>query len=443
LARAAHISAGAVAFALVGLTLAPTTNAAGEGGSCDPSTELCLMTAAPWVAPQYLTYEGPAGEAQAFTFRWTQGAHHDVVEPATVIGADSQHVTWQVRLPAVLAEGSVRLRATATSPALESITDGTVRRAAAHPAVAVHHPASRYVATLSYQARAPVHAAVQLRLRAHYIAGAWHTIRTWRRAVSGTRLGSRRLSVTAGAKTVARTCAQFFKCELQARGRLSALGSTLADLSARRRVPTSRERPTGRSVFLPGSTPVSGRGKRYRYALFVEGGLRVDRREFARQVHDTLFDSRSWGRTGRRGFQQVASRARANTKIILAGPRMVDRLCAPLSTRGYVSCTRGAMVILNVNRWRYAVPHWPLSRLDYRHMLINHEVGHRLGQHHRRCGGRGQLAPVMQQQTYGLHGCRANPWPLSYEVSSLARSASAAMRRGDHPSEPGPRSWVE
>ncbi len=51
----------------------------------------------------------------------------------------------------------------------------------------------------------------------------------------------------------------------------------------------------------------------------------------------------------------------------------------------------------------------------YRQMLINHEVGHRLGYGHVTCDKDGEALAVMQQQTKfldhdGIH-CRANPWP--------------------------------
>jgi Protein of unknown function (DUF3152) len=43
-----------------------------------------------------------------------------------------------------------------------------------------------------------------------------------------------------------------------------------------------------------------------------------------------------------------------------------------------------AAVALNADRWREAVETWPGTLLEYRQMLVNHEVGHLLGRHHAR-----------------------------------------------------------
>ncbi len=84
------------------------------------------------------------------------------------------------------------------------------------------------------------------------------------------------------------------------------------------------------------------------------------------------------------------------------------------------SCRVGRYVIINQTRWLRATPVWRSAgrnRADYRRLVVNHETGHWLGYGHAGCPGRGQLAPVMMQQSKGLDGCRANPWPTRAELS--------------------------
>ena len=64
-------------------------------------------------------------------------------------------------------------------------------------------------------------------------------------------------------------------------------------------------------------------------------------------------------------------------------------------------------MIINQNRWRYASKVFPSQLAQYRQMVVNHETGHWLGNGHAYCGGKGELAPVMQQQSKGLKGCRS------------------------------------
>lgn len=159
-----------------------------------------------------------------------------------------------------------------------------------------------------------------------------------------------------------------------------------------------------------------GEGTLYSYVVYVERGLGVDPLEFAREVFGVLSDRRSWIKTGRIAFQQVAKGG--NTQCVLASPPTVDKLCVPLQTEGEVSCCMGSRVVLNIDRWMGAVPHWTGSLRTYRQMVVNHEFGHRTGHGHGYCPGAGERAPVMQQQTYGLQGCRENSWPLPSELEA-------------------------
>jgi Protein of unknown function (DUF3152) len=86
------------------------------------------------------------------------------------------------------------------------------------------------------------------------------------------------------------------------------------------------------------------------------------------------------------------------------------------------SCRVGRSVIVNEARWRLATPVWTgagASLDDYHHLVVNHEVGHWLGFDHLLCGGAGQAAPVMQQQSKGLNGCLPNPWPTARELATI------------------------
>jgi hypothetical protein len=136
-------------------------------------------------------------------------------------------------------------------------------------------------------------------------------------------------------------------------------------------------------------------------------------RVFAGAVDATLASSSGWIGTRRWSLQRV-DRDDASFVIRLATPGTVDRVCATagLDTDGYVSCRAGRFVMINLDRWLRGVPEYLGDVALYRHYVINHEVGHQLGYGHQSCPARGRLAPVMQQQTLGLKGCRPNGWPL-------------------------------
>ena len=165
-----------------------------------------------------------------------------------------------------------------------------------------------------------------------------------------------------------------------------------------------------------GTPPTSGRT--VRWTLETEGGLGVDATALATTVATVLADPRGWQTKDRVRFvnvspAQAAKRADVDLRITLASPDLTDRLCAPLQTRGQVSCHNGGRVVLNARRWLLGAEAYGTDVAAYRTYLVNHEVGHGLGHGHAYCGGAGKVAPVMMQQTYGLKGCTAWRWPTA------------------------------
>jgi len=167
---------------------------------------------------------------------------------------------------------------------------------------------------------------------------------------------------------------------------------------------------SGQWMFTPGSAEVAGtRGKLMRYRIALETDIDgVGPAAFAKQIRGILGDPRGWTGGGEWRLQQVGPGRQPDFTIYLATPDTRDALCDDIPD-GYTSCRNGANVVLNIARWVKGVPFIPLP--TYRQYMVNHEVGHKLGNGHQLCPATGKPAPVMQQQTLGLHGCKPNPWP--------------------------------
>jgi hypothetical protein len=175
---------------------------------------------------------------------------------------------------------------------------------------------------------------------------------------------------------------------------------------------------TGRvdAVALPAvAAPTVSPRRSVRVGLQVERGAGVDIPEAATIISATLGDARGWQTHDKVRFRVVPPEAVAagdvDITIVLASPTLTDDLCAPLRTRGKVSCFNGTKVVLNVRRWMEGVPGYGTDLAAYRQYMVNHEVGHGLYHGHVECPRAGAAAPIMLQQSKGLDGCRANPWP--------------------------------
>ena len=156
----------------------------------------------------------------------------------------------------------------------------------------------------------------------------------------------------------------------------------------------------------------AGSLRRFRVAVEKPAGVEAVA-GFAAEVDRVLGDPRSWIAGRRFRLQRVPRSAAAEFTVFLASAGTSERMCRAggLRTGGYTSCRLPRRVILNDRRWVGAVPGYGAPLSVYRTYLINHEVGHQLGHGHEKCPGERRPAPVMMQQTYGLDGCVANPWP--------------------------------
>jgi Protein of unknown function (DUF3152) len=166
---------------------------------------------------------------------------------------------------------------------------------------------------------------------------------------------------------------------------------------------------SGHFAVVPGRVPAPGRGTVRTVRVEIEGGVPVDPGEFAAFVMATLNDARSWGHGGTMTFSRTAGPAQIVVR--LASPDTSAALCRPLVTFGRLSCSEGQFAILTSYRWFHGQSEFN-GLTQYRQYVVNHEVGHVLGHGHLHCGGAGQLAPVMQQQTKGVAPCRPNAWPF-------------------------------
>ena len=168
---------------------------------------------------------------------------------------------------------------------------------------------------------------------------------------------------------------------------------------------------------VPGTSEVYGIGPLHRFTVELEAGVTDDGAAFAAAVEKTLSDPHSWGHGGRASFQRIDTGG-PDFRVTLTSSLTVRKLCGydlPYET----SCYNGdlARVVINDARWVRGAVAYKGDLALYRLYVINHEVGHALGNGHVRCPRNGALAPVMMQQTLGVTTpgvgtCTPNPYPF-------------------------------
>lgn len=166
--------------------------------------------------------------------------------------------------------------------------------------------------------------------------------------------------------------------------------------------------------------------KSYTFSVMTRGNVRISQGEFAREAERILNDKRGWGGQGDFGFEQVASGG--DFTLWLSEAKSVPFFSEGCSSAW--SCRVGRDVIINDTRWMNGSS-LGLPIATYRHLVINHEVGHWLGLSDASCPGAGEQANVMQQQSKGgtsLGKCKPNAWPRAEEIQLARQTAPAGSR---------------
>ncbi|MGI5401769.1 DUF3152 domain-containing protein [Streptomyces sp. CA-135486] len=185
-----------------------------------------------------------------------------------------------------------------------------------------------------------------------------------------------------------------------------------------KRKPATRVPASGNGTFATAEAAgrASGSGPLRRYRVQVEKGIDISAKDAAAEIQQILAHPRGWAAHGRGSFQLVSAETDADFVIRIATPATADRLCRDqgLDTHGELNCETTDGVVVNLRRWMLGSPTFAGPAAEYRHLIINHEVGHVIGlRRHLGCGGVGKPAPVMMQQIKGLDGCRSNAWPYA------------------------------
>lgn len=152
------------------------------------------------------------------------------------------------------------------------------------------------------------------------------------------------------------------------------------------------------------------------YTVIAKDRATLDKSVFLSQVQAILDDPRGWSRLG---VKFVYSPSGGAFTVVLSPAKEVPSFGSPCDIM--YNCNVGNYVVVNEERWLHATQPWNDAGgniRDYRHLVINHELGHWLGHGHPICRGIGQAAYVMMQQSIELGGCKFNAWPLDSEIWS-------------------------
>lgn len=195
---------------------------------------------------------------------------------------------------------------------------------------------------------------------------------------------------------------------------------------------------TYRVVGTPGMTVGEGSETVVRFVVEVEDGVDTSGSggddALASMVDATLANPKGWTNDPEFRFEHVGPDGDPDMRIQLTSVGTTRDVCGgedlAMETSCHVRLNGESRVVINESRWVRGAAPFEGDLGSYRQYLLNHEVGHSLGfASHEACGGDGELAPIMMQQTLSLNNaelysfspegvypdesvtCVYNPWP--------------------------------
>ena len=212
-------------------------------------------------------------------------------------------------------------------------------------------------------------------------------------------------------------------------------------------------RGNGKFTVVPGESDPVGKGPTRWVRIEIEDGLPIDPDVVTPYVMSILNDAQGWTAHGRVSFGRTGGVA--DIRIVIASPKTAVDMCprphdaavvdiAPPDVPGGVpvpsaspsaaavpsaspssstsaspapqpSCADQGIVVVSAYQWAAGIKAFGDDEGAWHDYMINHPIGHLLGEPDAVCGGTGQLAPVMQNQQLDITPCLANGWPFPAE----------------------------
>ncbi|MDO5512246.1 DUF3152 domain-containing protein [Corynebacterium sp.] len=201
---------------------------------------------------------------------------------------------------------------------------------------------------------------------------------------------------------------------------------------------TEQGEGTFRAVGTPGMTAGDGEEVVVRFVVEVEDGVDTAGSggddALAAMIDATLSNPKGWTNDPAFRFEHVGPDDDPDMRIQLTSVGTTREVCGgrdlEMETSCHIRLNGVSRVVLNESRWVRGAAPFNGDLGSYRQYLVNHEVGHGIGYApHEACGGDGELAPIMMQQTLSLNNaelyslnpdevypdepvtCLYNPWP--------------------------------